>query len=362
MYVTNSNISMSSARKYSEKTSLSVSVGYESTQALVSEFSKRSVLKSKSLAGRDRYQYDGKDKERESFEDTFSKRWSDRTSSVSGVESVDPPETFDQMIKFRIQCINFLLDILFGRKQYAHGGFGTSDRYGFMSGNAKVAGQDVNPTVMSFQHTEAEDTTFSTVGKVVTADGRTIDFNLELSMSRRFVEESSSMINFEQPALTDPLVINLDCAAADVSDQKFYFDLDGDGHDEYISKLSAGSGFLALDRNGNGSIDDGTELFGTKSGDGFYDLSQYDTDGNGWIDEADEIFDKLVIFSFDENGQKVLTGLGKAGVGAIYLGNTETGFSIKDSDNRTDAMIRSSGVFLYENGGVGTVQQVDIAG
>ena len=170
------------------------------------------------------------------------------------------------------------------------------------------------------------------------------------------------MINFEQPALTDPLVINLDCAAADVSDQKFYFDLDGDGHDEYISKLSAGSGFLALDRNGNGSIGDGTELFGTKSGDGFYDLSQYDTDGNGWIDEADEIFDKLVIFSFDENGQKVLTGLGKVGVGAIYLGNTETGFSIKDSDNRTDAMIRSSGVFLYENGGIGTVQQVDIAG
>ena len=176
------------------------------------------------------------------------------------------------------------------------------------------------------------------------------------------MEESSAVINLEEPRLTDPLVINLDAPAAAFSDQKFFFDLDGDGHEEYISKLGSGSGFLALDKDGNGHIDNGRELFGTSSGNGFYDLSAYDEDGNGWIDEADEIFDKLVIWSFDESGNQVLTGLGKAGVGAIYLGSSDTAFSVKDMSNNTNALIRSTGMFLYENGGAGTVQQVDIAG
>ena len=360
MYVTNSNISMSSTRRYSEKTSASVSSGFIPAEALASEFSQKSVLKPKSHAERDRYQYDGK--EQESFGDTFSKRWNDKTADVAGTETVRPAEAFDQMLTLKIRCINYLLDILFGRKHSGVGDAGISDGWRFMERNASGADRGVNATVMSFSHTEEEDTTFSTVGKVVTADGRSIDFNLELSMSRRFVEESSSIISLEEPALTDPLVINLDRAAVGITDQKFLFDLDGDGRDEYISKLASGSGFLAYDRNGNGSIDDGSELFGTKSGNGFYDLSQYDSDGNGWIDEADEIFDKLLIYSFDESGREVLTALGKAGVGAICLNNVETGFAIKDINNRTGAVVRNTGFFLYENGGAGTIQQVDIAG
>ncbi len=39
-------------------------------------------------------------------------------------------------------------------------------------------------------------------------------------------------------------------------------------------------------------INDGSELFGTSSGDGFKDLATYDEDENGWIDENDSIFSK----------------------------------------------------------------------
>lgn len=56
-----------------------------------------------------------------------------------------------------------------------------------------------------------------------------------------------------------------------------------------------GSGFLALDRNQNGVVDDGSELFGTQSGDGFAHLALYDQDSNGWIDANDPVFDKLRI-------------------------------------------------------------------
>ena len=125
--------------------------------------------------------------------------------------------------------------------------------------------------------------------------------------------------------------------------------------------MGSGSGFLALDKNGDGIINDGSELFGTVSGNGFADLSQYDDDGSGWIDEADEIFDKLRIWQMNPDGTSSLAALGKAGIGAICLGTAETEFSLNQADNTNKAVIRKSGIFLYENGMAGTVQQVDMA-
>ena len=87
---------------------------------------------------------------------------------------------------------------------------------------------------------------------------------------------------------------------------------------------------------------------------------KYDSDGNGWIDEADEIFEQLRIWSMDEDGKSTLIGLGKAGVGAIYLGSRETEFSLNSDDNNTNAVVRRTGMFLYEQGGVGTMQQLDL--
>ena len=209
---------------------------------------------------------------------------------------------------------------------------------------------------------EEETTSFETTGTVKTSDGREISFHLELSMSRSFTEMYQESFSFGSPDFMDPLVINMDCDAAEVTDQKFFFDLDADGHEEAISRLKGSSGFLALDKNGDGKINDGSELFGTKSGNGFADLSQYDSDGNGWIDEADDIFSKLLIFSPGRNGEDRLVGLGQAGIGAICLGCTETEFSLNNlMTNEAKARIRSTGIFLYENGGVGTMQQLDLA-
>lgn len=97
-------------------------------------------------------------------------------------------------------------------------------------------------------------------------------------------------------------------------DQTFFFDIDCDGVEDEISKLISGSGFLALDQNGDGIINDGSELFGTQSGNGFADLAKFDSDGNGFIDENDEIFDRLKIWCMDENGQPHLYSLKEKGV------------------------------------------------
>ena len=216
---------------------------------------------------------------------------------------------------------------------------------------------------------EQEDTCFSTVGTVRTKDGREINFNVNVNMSRRCEEYYREELNVAQFALYDPLVINLNTDVTELSDQTFYFDLDADGEEEEISMLK-GSGYLALDKNDDGVINDGSELFGTKNGDGFADLARYDEDGNGWIDENDSIWSKLKIWCKDENGNDVLYKLSDQGVGAICLENVSTDFTMQGdrkaqdgtmNANATNAVIRKTGIFLYENGNVGTVQHVDIA-
>ena len=215
-------------------------------------------------------------------------------------------------------------------------------------------------TATSGFYTEAESTTFATSGIVRTADGRDINFNMEVSMSRAFTASINSL-EVESYIKTDPLMINLDTDIGSVSDQKFFFDLDTDGKEEEISFAGKGSGFLTLDRNGDGKINDGSELFGTKSGDGFKDLAAYDADGNGWIDENDAIFSQLKIWTKDEDGKDKLISLKDADVGAIYLGNADTQFSLRDEDHKLNGEIKKTGIYLHESSGeVGTVNHVDL--
>lgn len=207
---------------------------------------------------------------------------------------------------------------------------------------------------------EKECTAFKARGKAVCADGREIDFDINVGMSRRFEKISKERMSFDPVKCTDPLVINLKEGVTSVSDRYIYFDLDGDGEAERIKSLSENSGYIALDKNGDGIINDGSELFGTKSGDGFADLAAYDSDGDGWIDEDDEIFDKLKVWVGSGDGAGSLLSFRDAGIGAINLANSLTEFSLKDEQNRTDAIIRATGMFLYEDGRAGTVQQVDM--
>lgn len=208
---------------------------------------------------------------------------------------------------------------------------------------------------------EEEHTSFSSTGTVKTSDGREIQFQVDVAMSRSFEEYFSQEVEQMNFALCDPLVINMDVGTAQLQDQKFYFDLDADGQEDEISMLGSGSGYLALDKNGDGRINDGSELFGTSSGDGFRDLAQYDQDHNGWIDENDEIWSKLKIWTKNEQGEDELYTLSDKGVGAIYLGSADTDFTLTAEKGATNGMIRKTGIFLYENGAAGTMQHVDVA-
>ena len=212
-------------------------------------------------------------------------------------------------------------------------------------------------------HYEAEQTNFSAQGFVRTMDGKEIAFNLELTMSREYFAQSDLSLRLGDAARErkDPLVINFGGNAAQLTATKFTFDLEADGTKEEISYLAPGSGFLALDKNQDGKIKDGSELFGPASGNGYAELAAYDLDRNRWIDESDPIFAKLKIWSKDAQGNDQLQSLQDKGVGALYLGNVTTDFALKNASNQLDGQVRASSIYLTENGGVGTTQQIDLA-
>jgi hypothetical protein len=208
---------------------------------------------------------------------------------------------------------------------------------------------------------EQENTSFETQGIVRTADGREICIDVRVNLSREFIEQHNISLRLGDARLVDPLVINFDGNAASLTDTKFEFDLTSNGTKDMISFVNPGSGFLALDKNGNGIIDNGGELFGPVTGNGFAELAKYDIDNNLWIDEADPVFNDLRIWTKDSEGRDYLYTLKEKNIGAIYLGNVSTPFAYKDFNNQLHGSLNSMGIFLAENGAAGTIQQIDLA-
>lgn len=220
----------------------------------------------------------------------------------------------------------------------------------------------VEETSISGLYAETIDNSFQSAGTVMTADGKTIQFDLSFSVTESFLSYTEVTVDYKRIMMVDPLVINLNSDTAALSDEKFLFDIDADGEKDNISLLSEACGFLALDKNSDGVINDGSELFGANTGDGFAELAVFDLDKNGWIDENDEVFNHLRIWRKDEAGNDKLVALGVQGIGAIYLGNVKTEINCKAPDAEAiHGQVKKTGVFLREDGSAGTIQHVDMA-
>lgn len=383
MYIDTSRVSMASSRTYANRMYTErAEMVMSSSEAAVFSLSDEGKSAVEQL---DSYKQNAEkeqaEQEKENLKESFSKMLANRSNSI---QSQSKPLTNAQELK--MQLIQKLLssfskrkanryrsleDELFGDKKNI---LSSNNSYSVESNSSSNSVEsalmtDMNNTsvwrkvtALSGFQDEIENTAYQANGMVTTKDGRQIEFGVTVEMSRSFCQKYESL-TMEDIVFTDPLVINLDSNVAKVSDQKFLFDLDSDGQKEEMSFTEKGSGFLALDKNGDGTINNGNELFGTKSGDGFKDLSAYDKDSNGWIDEADDVYKDLKVWTKDENGNDYLMSLQDADVGAIYLGKASTQFSLNNMEtNETNAMIRNTGVFLREStGAVGTIQHVDFA-
>lgn len=222
-----------------------------------------------------------------------------------------------------------------------------------------LANGEPNRTVqVSEASYEQEQLAFVANGQVSTADGREIRFDLGFALNYQKLQLSERLTS--SAALKDPLVLNLEGLVPGFSSARFEFDLDADGSSESLTQLANNSAFLALDRNGNGQIDDGNELFGARSGNGFAELSALDEDGNGILDEADSGFASLRLYRSDT----ALLTLGDQKIGAIFLNAAATPFMHLGGDQgaqgESPAVLRQTGLYLTEDGKAGTVQQIDL--
>jgi hypothetical protein len=138
---------------------------------------------------------------------------------------------------------------------------------------------------------------------------------------------------FEQETLTsqaDPLVLELIEQAEGV-----WFDIKGNNSKVKVSWVNCDDAFLCLDKNSNGIIDSGKEMFGDQNGssNGFIELSLYDDDDNNFIDNKDKIYSRLLIWK-DKNSDGIsqeneLSGLKEQGVKSINLNYTKVNEEIK---------------------------------
>ncbi|MDA3962476.1 MAG: hypothetical protein PF961_16940, partial [Planctomycetota bacterium] len=140
----------------------------------------------------------------------------------------------------------------------------------------------------SYQYEEHERTSFAVAGSVTTDDGRSLDLTYQLELSRDYVTTTTFSLRAGDPI--DPLVLDLDGGGVAFTSARYQFDLNADGQTEGLRAFADSSAFLAHDRNGDGRIADGSELFGPRSGSGFAELAALDDDGNGFIDAGDSAF------------------------------------------------------------------------
>lgn len=273
--------------------------------------------------------------------------------------------TLDPMQRLESNLLRLIIERLTGRSIKLLSAETIADARRYADGLPQAPGNEGRDTGWGMvydyheSHYEGEFTEFTATGIVETADGRRIEIAIDLRMSRKYMSQTDVSLRAGE-ALKDPLVINFDGTAAELTQTRFAFDLDADGRKEQIAFVGPSSGFLALDRNGDGIINDGSELFGPTTGDGYAELARYDSDGNGWIDEADPIYHQLRIWSLDTTGEMRLERLDRRNIGAIYLGQIATPFQLKDSDNQLQGAVRATGLYLTENGTAGTVQQIDL--
>ncbi len=153
---------------------------------------------------------------------------------------------------------------------------------------------------------------------------------------------------------SDPLVLDLGDDGVQLSSafDGEAFDINADGKTDRTAFVRGNDAYLALDRDGNGAIDDGRELFGDQHGarNGFEELARFDDNRDGLIDRTDSVFERLRLL-YDRNGDNQVgrsewSSLTDQGIEAIDL-RYLTGNRVDDTRGNSlaerSAYVRSNG-------------------
>lgn len=175
-------------------------------------------------------------------------------------------------------------------------------------------------------------------------------FSFSLSQTESFQLNMSFTSEAEKPK--DPLILDLDGSDFSFnSEQTVLFDLDANGQLDRFDSLNGSKAYLAFDKNHNGVIDNGLELFGDAGGasDGFADLAEYDDNQDGQINADDALFKNLLLLNFNPDQSQTLRTLSSESIISLSL-KTRT-----ESRDYQDNQLILSADFEKADGSKGTV-------
>lgn len=168
-------------------------------------------------------------------------------------------------------------------------------------------------------------------GQLTGPAGRQVTFqSFGLTIQMEFSFESIEVTQ-AQVQQSDPITLDLDGDGIELTSYTngARFDITGSGTKVNTAFVTGGDAFLAVDRNGNGIIDSGKELFGDQHGarNGFEELRKLDSNNDGLITASDRDFARLLLFKDNGNGASEageLISLQDAGIAEISLGYRNT--------------------------------------
>ncbi len=195
-------------------------------------------------------------------------------------------------------------------------------------------------------------------------------FDAVSAISEFLLSTADPLVKIIKYVMVDPLVLDLDGDGLEITplSQGVQFDGNGDTIRTNTSWIDADDGLLVLDRNGNGAIDSGRELFGDetlladgkKAAHGFAALAELDVGGaanatggagDGVFDAKDAQYTNVRIWrDLNQDGisqASEMQTLAQAGIASVKL------TSIKTDTNYGDAQLVQSGSFTRTDGSEG---------
>ncbi|MDB5801577.1 MAG: putative outer rane adhesin like protein [Rhodocyclales bacterium] len=149
-------------------------------------------------------------------------------------------------------------------------------------------------------------------------DWKQDDLGIHLDEEKKPSKGSERKKTNQGSVTTSPLILDLDGDGVETlgTDQGVRFDFDNNSFSQLTGWVGKDDGLLVLDRNGNGLIDSGAELFGTNtilsSGlnaqNGFAALREFDSNGDWQISSADAAYTQIKIWQDGNSNGKVDAG------------------------------------------------------
>ena len=275
--------------------------------------------------------------------------------SISGATVVEK----DQSMKFIVSLnkepeVGKFVKVSVGKKTYKFMNFSETN-YTIDEGVENVFGAQAEyEYVWNDDTVKEEDEKFKVTANIVDkSDG----------LKASVIKNGNGTIIDDDPEDVDPIIIDLNKNGITSTklNNTIYFDHDNNNFKEASSWIDKGDAFLALDKNSNGLIDNGNELFGNhtisntrfkytnnKATNGYEALKAYDLNGDNVIDSKDEIYDKLLLWK--DSNQNAITDKGEliklkdSGIVSIDLNYKNT--SIDEKGNT----IKQSSTVTFEDG------------